>query len=108
MRGAGDHRGIEVQGVDGAADAWRERDREGAVTAAEFGDVAGGGVGGEAEGVEDERDVEEGFPVILGGHAAFAEDHGIWTKAGMVSEVEAGRGAGRGEPADVSQKRLFA
>ena len=76
-RGEGDHRGIEVEGMDGAADALRERDREGAVAAAELGDVAGRGVGDEAEGVEDEGDVEEGFPVGLGGHAALAEFHGL-------------------------------
>ena len=76
-RGEGDHRGIEVEGMDGAADTRRERDRERAVAAAELGDVAGRGVGDEAEGVEDEGDVEEGFPVGLGGHAALAEFHGL-------------------------------
>ncbi len=81
--GEGDHRGIEVEGVDGAADALRERDRERAVAAAELGDVAGGrgGVAGETKGVEDEGDVEEGFPVGLGRHAAFTEDHG-WPARG--------------------------
>ena len=69
--------GIEVEGMDGAADALRERDRERAVAAAELGDVAGRGVGDEAEGVEDQGDVEEGFPVGLGGHAALAEFHGL-------------------------------
>ena len=72
--GGCDHRGIDVERVDGVGEALRERDGEGAVTAAEFGDRTDQACV-ETEGVEDERHVEERFPIGLGGHAAFTNGH---------------------------------
>ena len=73
LRGRGDHGGIEIERVHDTADPLRQRHCEGAVAAAEFGDVTRRRA--EAEGVEGARHVEERFPIILRRHAAFAKLH---------------------------------